>query len=283
MRLAFRVGDRRGSSKYGQNAKDLWSRISAPLYTLYTGRLLAQIQRGPLPRHVAIILDGNRRFARLYGLEKAAMGHKLGAEKVDELLEWTDELAIPVVTLWALSVNNLDRRQEELGELIEVIQTKLIDLSESQATRRRPRSIHAVGRLDLLPASMRKVINNAETHTEDKGPLRLNIAIGYDGREEITDAVRRLLLDRAKQDMSLSDVANSLSSEDIAKRLYRNSDPEPDLIIRSSGELRLSGFLLWQGAYSELYFCDTMWPLFRKVDFLRAIRSYQQRELRFGI
>ena len=258
------------------------SPVKSALYSLYSRRLLKQIQQGRLPQHVALILDGNRRFVRQQGLGPPSVGHQLGADKLDELLDWCDELAIPVVTVWALSMDNLHRDPEELSELLEVIRSKLKDLTQAQPQRRSPRSIHALGRLETLPDSIRNVIADAEAHTAHLGPLHLNIALGYDGREEVTQAVRSLLLERAEQEVSLRDVANELTSEDIARWLYCKSDPDPDLIIRTSGDLRLSGFLLWQSAYSELYFCDTLWPAFRKVDFLRALRSYQQRERRFG-
>ena len=256
--------------------------VRSTLYKLYADRLLQLVEKRPLPRHVALILDGNRRFARNRGLGPPSLGHRLGAEKLDELLEWCDELAIPTVTVWALSMENLHRDQEELNQLIEVIQVKLRDLALAQSHRRSPRSIHVVGRLDVLPASLRDAIAEAEVSTAPFGPMSMNIALGYDGREEITEAVRGFLLERAEAEMSLTDVAHELTTEGIAGRLYRNGDPDPDLIIRTSGELRLSGFLLWQSANSELYFCDTLWPAFRKVDFLRAIRSYQERERRFG-
>ena len=204
------------------------------------------------------------------------MGHQLGAEKLDELLQWCDELAIPVVTVWALSTDNLKRDQDELDQLADVVQNKLGDLT-------RARSIHVLGRLEVLPESMQRVIADAEAQTAHLGPLRLNIALGYDGREEITRAVQRLLVQRAEEEVPLKDVADNLTSEDIAERLYCNDAPDPDLIIRTSGELRLSGFMLWQSAYSELYFCDALWPAFRKIDFLRAVRSYQQRKRRYGI
>ncbi len=258
------------------------SLAKSALYGLYTRRLAKQVRQGPLPRHVALILDGNRRFARLQGLGSPTLGHQLGAEKLDELLEWCDELAIPVVTVWALSMDNLQRNPQELSELEEVIQNKLKDLVEPHPQRRSPRSIIVLGRLDALPDTLRNLIAEAEASTTDLGPLRLNIALGYDGREEITQAVKSLLLEMAELEILLRDVANELTSEDVAKRLYCESELEPDLIIRTSGELRLSGFLLWQSVYSELYFCDTLWPAFRKVDFLRALRSYQQRQRRAG-
>ena len=206
----------------------------------------------------------------------------MGAEKLDELLEWCDQLTIPVVTVWALSMDNLQRNPEELTQLLEVIQNKLKDLTQTHPRPLSPRSIHILGRLEALPDAIRNGIADVEARTKHLGPLRFNIALGYDGREEIIQAVRSLLLGRAEQEVSLKDVANELSSDDIARWLYCNSDPDPDLIIRTSGELRLSGFMLWQSAYSELYFCDTLWPAFRKIDFLRALRSYQQRKRRWG-
>jgi short-chain Z-isoprenyl diphosphate synthase len=258
------------------------SLITSPLYGLYSRRLMTQVRRGPLPGHVAVILDGNRRFGKQHGLPSPSWSYQLGAEKLDDLLEWCDELAIPVATVWALSMDNLQRHPEELNPLVEVIQSKLEGLARAQPQRPSPRSIHVVGRLDVLPDSMRKVIADAEASTAHLGPLRLNIALGYDGREEITQAVRRFLLERADSETPLRVVAEELSVDEIGRWLYCKSDPAPDLIIRTSGELRLSGFLLWQSAYSELYFCDTLWPQFRKVDFLRALRSYQQRSRRFG-
>ena len=261
--------------------KGILSPVKLILYDLYTKRLLTLVRGGVLPRHIALILDGNRRFARLHGLDSPSMGHQLGAEKLEELLEWCDELAIPVVTVWGLSIDNLKRNKDELGRLFDVIQNKLRELTHAQH-QRSSRSIHALGRLELLPESMQLEIADAEARTAHLGPLRLNIAIGYDGREEITQAVQQLLVQRAAEEVSLKDVADNLTSEDIAERLYCNDAPDPDLIIRTSGELRLSGFMLWQSAYSELYFCDALWPAFRKIDFLRALRSYQQRKRRYG-
>ena len=266
----------------GPGSVSIPSFISSPLYRLYTRRLVDEVQRGPLPGHVAVILDGNRRFAKQQGQASSYWGYELGADKLDDLLEWCDELAIPVATVWALSMDNLQRHPEDLEPLVEVIQNKLEDLALAQRRRASPRSIHVVGRVDVLPESTQKVIADAEASTAHLGPLRLNIALGYDGREEITQAVRRLLLEKARSEMSLKDVAEELNIDEIGRWLYRNEDPAPDLIIRTSGELRLSGFLMWQSAYSELYFCDTLWPDFRKVDFLRALRSYQQRSRRFG-
>ena len=232
------------------------------LYATYTRWLLSQVRRGTLPRHIALILDGNRRFAQSRRFETLAIGHELGAEKLDELLDWCDVLEIPVVTVRALSMDNLHRDPEELGRLIEIIRQKISSLPRDQMLRRFPRSIHAVGRLEMLPGAVRQSIERAEAETEHLGPPRFNIAIGYDGRDEITQAVRRLLLERADRGASLEEVAQELSTDDDARWLYRKGDPDPDLIIRTSGELRLSGFLLWQSAYSELYFCDTSGPRF---------------------
>jgi short-chain Z-isoprenyl diphosphate synthase len=260
----------------------LKSLLKSVLYILYTRRLLKQVQQGPLPRHVALILDGNRRFALQRGIESPQLGHQMGAEKLDELLTWCDELAIPVVTVWALSLDNLNRHPDELSTLVEVIENKVSVLAQTQGRQRSPRSIHALGQMDVLPDSLQNAITVAETRTAHLGPLRLNIAIGYDGREEITQAVRSLLMEHAEKEASLSDVASNLTSEEIERWIHRSGNTDPDLIIRTSGELRLSGFMLWQSAHSELYFCDTLWPAFRKVDFLRALRSYQHRERRYG-
>ena len=261
---------------------DLLSLIKLPIYGLYNWRLTNQLRDRPLPQHVAVILDGNRRFARSRGFSSPSKGHLMGAEKIDRLLEWCDELAIPVVTVWALSLDNLHRDPKELDQLIEVIQHKLKDLAQTASPGPSARSVHVVGRLDALPDHVREAIADVETRTAQVGPFRLNIAVGYDGREEITEAVRNLLLERADQEISLKDVAEELTPEDITQRLYSKGEPDPDLIIRTSGELRLGGFMLWQSVHSELFFCDALWPAFRKVDFLRALRSYQQRDRRFG-
>jgi short-chain Z-isoprenyl diphosphate synthase len=255
--------------------------LRALLYRLYGRQLERSVRQGGLPGHVGVILDGNRRYARRMGLAQVSEGHVRGADKVEELLGWCDDLGIPVVTLWALSTDNLNRAPEELDAIFGVIEEKVEALAASE-DREHARRIRVVGRRELLPESTRLAIERAEEATADSGPKELLIAIGYGGREEITDAVRRLLADRIRSGDSLEGVVHDLQPDEISRYLYAPDIPDPDLIIRTSGELRLSGFLLWQSAYSEYYFCDVFWPDFRRIDFLRALRSYAERERRQG-
>ncbi len=263
-------------------------RLSSPrwikqlLYSLYAQRLRSKLADGPLPSHIALVLDGNRRFARRTGLADPTMGHRMGTEKVDELLGWCDELEIPVITVWILSIDNLNRDQVELDELIAIVEQGLPHLRDVQKSLRNPRRIKVGGRTELLPESLRETIARVERETEDSGPFTLNIALGYGGREEIVDAVKELLAQEAEAGVTLDDVAQRLSPQAVARHLYFNTGPDPELIIRTSGEIRLSGFMLWKSVYSEYYFCDALWPSFREIDLLRAIRSFQQRKRRFG-
>lgn len=280
--------DRKTSSGIGRVAKPI--RIGAMslrllnsfIHGLYTNRLLAQIKQQPLPQHVAMILDGNRRFAKLQGLTDVAEGHRIGADKASEVIQWCDELKIPVVTLWGLSTDNLKRTPEELEKVFALVGAKLDQWLTDPESSPTKRQVNVIGRADNLSEELRDKIKRVEEMTASAGPWQLNIAIGYGGRDEILDALRRLLLARSENGASLSEVADDLSVEEVRQHLYAPHVPEPDLIIRTSGETRLSGFLLWQSVYSELYFCDAFWPAFRKLDFLRALRSYQGRQRRYG-
>ena len=257
------------------------SLIRELLYGLYERQLARRLRSGPLPRHVGVILDGNRRYARRMGYARLAEGHSRGADKVEEVVAWCDDLGVPIVTLWALSTDNLGRQPEELSAIFEILEQKVEAFSQ-QSDRPKRRRVRVVGRRELLPESTRAAIARAEEATAANGPDELLIAIGYGGREEITDAVRRLLTDRVLRGDSLEGIVADLAPDEISRYLYAPDIPDPDLIIRTSGELRLSGFLLWQSAYSEYYFCDVFWPEFRRIDFLRALRSYASRERRRG-
>ncbi len=257
-------------------------RLPRVLYYLYARRLEAEVLRQPVPRHVGIILDGNRRWARAQGLRDPIEAYRVGAEKLDEVLAWCADLGIPAVTLFAFSTENLGRTPEEIRGLMSVIEVKLHAIADDPRVHRRRVRVRVVGKLDLLPDSTLAAARRAETATAEYGDLALTFALAYGGRQEIADAVRRLLADRAKQGASVEELIEGVSQEEIGRYLYTAELPDPDLIIRTSGEVRLSGFLLWQSAYSEFYFCDVHWPAFRKIDFLRAIRSYQQRDRRFG-
>ncbi len=251
------------------------------LYYLYGRRLEAEVRRRPMPRHVGIILDGNRRWARAQGREPIE-AYRVGAEKLDEVLAWCADLGIPAVTLWVFSTENLARAPEEVVGILSVVEAKLDALASDPRIHRRRVRVRAVGKLDLLPDSTLAAVRRAERATAGYGDLVLTFAIAYGGRQEIADAVRRLIQDRAKQGASVEEIVEGVTQEEIGRYLYAADLPDPDLIIRTSGEVRLSGFLLWQSAYSEFYFCDVHWPAFRRIDFLRAIRSYQQRDRRFG-
>lgn len=253
------------------------------LYRLYEQRLLRQVQQGPRPRHIGLILDGNRRYARELGLQDPLAGHRLGADKLEEVLDWLEELEIRITTLFALSTENLSRSPAELNMLLELIEAKMRAVAVDRKIHEKGIRVRAVGQIELLPTSLQDAIALAEEATREHDSFYLNLAVGYGGRQEITDAVRLLLTERARRGESLARAAAEITPEEIGKYLYMYDLPDPDLIIRTSGELRLSGFLLWQSAYSEFYFCDAYWPAFRKIDLLRAIRSYQQRKRRFGI
>ena len=256
--------------------------IARPIYTLYGRRLLGQVMRRPPPRHVGIILDGNRRFGRLSGVIDPMQVYAKGAQKLDDLLDWCGELSIPAVTLWVCSTDNLAREPQQVAGILGAMEEKLRALvGDPQIHRRRVR-VQAIGRLDLLPASTVEAIRAAEAATAEYDTMLLSIAVAYGGREEIADAVREMLAEAMQSGATLPDIIGDVCPERIGKHLYLAGAPEPDLIIRTSGELRLSGFLLWQSCYSEFYFSDVLWPAFRKIDFLRAVRAFQQRKRRYG-
>lgn len=248
------------------------------LYDIYERRLARALDKERLPRHVAVMLDGNRRWARSVG-STTAYGHRRGADKITEFLSWAAEAGIERVTLWMLSTDNLARDPAELTDLLEIIAATVDNLADDGRWQ-----LHLVGALDLLPSEYGTRLQAAAARNQSHvtSGLIVNVAVGYGGRHEITDAVRALLLQRAQSGFSLSDVAQSLTLDDIADNLYTAGQPDPELVIRTSGEQRLSGFLLWQSVHSEFYFCETYWPDFRRVDFLRALRAYGQRERRLG-
>jgi short-chain Z-isoprenyl diphosphate synthase len=251
------------------------------LYWIYERRLLHQLKRGSLPRHVGIILDGNRRHARRRGLDPREI-YQYGADKLDDILDWCAELGISAVTLWVFSTENLKRSPAEISGILAAIEAKLTALAHDPFMHQKRIRVRAIGRLDILPESAVAAIRAAEVATAQYDSTTLTIAAAYGGREEIVDAVCSLLEAQAKQGASLSDVIENMTSDAIAQHLYAADLPDPDLIIRTSGEIRLSGFLLWQSVHSEFYFTDVLWPAFRKIDFLRAIRAYQGRNRRFG-
>jgi len=248
------------------------------VYAAYEKRLAASLAGSEVPRHVGVILDGNRRWARAVGASDVATGHRRGADKITDLLAWCDTAGVEIVTLWLLSTDNLSRPPDELAPLLRIIEATVQELAEP-ANRWR---VHPVGSLDLLPDETGGVLKEAAERTAGKPGLLVNVAVGYGGRREIADAVRSLLTEHVGRGTSLEELAALLDVEHIADHLYTRGQPDPDLVIRTSGEQRLSGFLMWQSAHSEFYFCEAFWPDFRRVDFLRALRAYAERSRRFG-
>jgi short-chain Z-isoprenyl diphosphate synthase len=248
------------------------------LYSLYERRLTARLMGKPHPRHVGVIVDGNRRWAREMGYVDPNDGHRVGAAKIEELLRWCDEAGVDIVTLWLLSTDNLSRPAGELDPLLAIIE----NLAEELAAEGKPWRLRMAGALDLLPAQTAAVLKAVEERTVNRTGVQVNMAVGYGGRREIADAVRSLLHEHARAGTPIEELAEILDVDHIAEHLYTKGQPDPDLVIRTSGEQRLSGFLLWQSAHSEFYFCDVNWPGFRRVDFLRALRSYANRQRRYG-
>jgi short-chain Z-isoprenyl diphosphate synthase len=245
-------------------------------YWLYERRLEAYLAGKAVPRHVGVMCDGNRRWARSAGHADVSEGHLKGAGKIFELLSWCRETGVEVVTLWLLSTDNLSRHEDELRPLLAIIEDTVNGLVEEGW------HVNPVGALDLLPDHTVRALKDAAEATADNPGLIVNVAVGYGGRREIADAVRSLLIDHASKGTTIEQLAEILDVEHIAEHLYTAGQPDPDLVIRTSGEQRLGGFLLWQSTHSEFYFCDAYWPAFRKVDFLRALRSYSERNRRFG-
>jgi short-chain Z-isoprenyl diphosphate synthase len=220
--------------------------------------------------------DGNRRWARSAGLADVSSGHQAGADKIFEVLQWCRQTGVEVVTLWLLSTDNLARPAAELEPLLRIIEDTVRELATQDW------HLNPMGALDLLPADTARVLKDAAEATATQSGLLVNVAVGYGGRREIADAVRSLLQDHATRGTTIEELAEVLDVEHISEHLYTAGQPDPDLVIRTSGEQRLGGFLLWQSTHSEFYFCDAYWPAFRRVDFLRALRSYAARQRRFG-
>ena len=249
-----------------------------PLYRLYINRLRRRISPDGVPHHVAMMIDGNRRWARQLGYETAAHGHRAGAAKMHEFLEWCDAVGVEVVSLYLLSTDNLTKRDSrELSDLIEII----ADLAE-ELSRDRDFRVQHVGRADLLPPELARSLAEAQERTRDHTGLHVNLAVGYGGRSEIVDAVRSIIAQHDRDGGSLEELAASLTPEQIGEHLYTGGQADPDLVIRTSGEQRLSDFLLWQSAHSEFYFVEALGPDLREVDFLRAIRDFGSRHRRYG-
>ena len=249
------------------------------IYKLYDWYISRDLDPNKMQKHVAIIMDGNRRYAKLQGSADVVKGHELGADTLEKVLDWSIELGIEIITAYAFSTENFNRPKKEVEGLMRLFIINFKRLVDHEKIHKNEVKVKVVGRTELLPDDVKEAIRDAEEATKHYNKRFLNLAIGYDGRLEIIDSFKKIINDVQEGKITVDDVDEEL----VSKNLYTEGLADPNLIIRTSGEERLSGFLLWQSSYSELYFCETLWPELRKVDFLRAIRSYQARERRFGV
>ena len=249
------------------------------LYKIYAKRLESEIRSGDIPNHVALILDGNRRWAKR-NLNLAKAGHWRGADAVENLLDWCEEFDIKIITLYALSAENLNRKDDELDYLYELIEGRLEKLYKDPRIHRTKMRVKAMGRIELLPESIKEILRKLDEATAGYDRHFLNIAIAYGGQDELVDAVKKIGTKIKDGNLKVDEI----DKIEIESNLYTSHLPQssPDMILRTSGEKRLSGFLLWQSAYSELVFMDIFWPDFRKIDLMRAIRMFQKRKRRIG-
>ena len=234
---------------------------------------------GDMPNHIAIILDGNRRWAKR-NLVISKHGHFRGANAVENLLDWCEEFDIKITTLYVLSAENLDRKNEELEFLYDLIKTRLEKLYDDPRIHKNQMRVKAIGRIELLPDSIKDVLSRLDNATKNYDKHFLNIAIAYGGQNEMVDAIKKIGSKIKSGELDTKDISKDV----IESNLYTSHLPLPsaDMILRTSGEKRMSGFLMWQSAYSELVFLDIFWPEFRKIDLMRAIRIFQKRKRRIG-
>ena len=251
--------------------------ITSKGYSIYEEKLEKEVISGPMPNHIAIIMDGNRRYAREEGKD-VKEGHLAGKEKIREVMDWCLKLGIHNLTVYAFSTENFNRAEDEVDFLLDLIESSLSEMAHDKNIHENQVRLRVIGERDLIPESMRATIQEAEDLTKDYDKNFFNMAVAYGGRQEIVSAIKEIAQKVQDGDLKVDDITEELVSD----YLYTSDLPDPDLILRTSGELRLSNFLLWQLAYSELYFTDVYWPSFRYIDLLRAIRSYQQRARRYG-
>ena len=249
------------------------------VYKAYEKWLWYQVKGGLKPEHIAIILDGNRRWASEKLLNPWA-GHHHGADKIQDLLKWCLDLGVKSITLFAFSTDNFQRPPEEVSEIMKIVEEKLHEILEEEQIHRHKVRVKVIGRLSLLPKSVQEIVRKVEETTKDYNEHFLNVALAYGGRAEIVDAAKKIARKVEK---------GKLNPEGIDERVFESHlytaympKQDPDLVVRTSGEERLSGFLLWQCAYSELCFLDVYWPDFRRIDLLRVVRTYERRKRRFG-
>ncbi|WP_295114707.1 polyprenyl diphosphate synthase [uncultured Methanobrevibacter sp.] len=249
------------------------------LYKIYEWYISRDLKPEKMPKHIAIIMDGNRRYSKLQGNLDVVKGHEIGVDTLEKVLDWSIELGIEIITVYAFSTENFNRPKHEVEGLMNLFVVNFKRLVDHEKIHKNEVRVKVVGRIELLPDNVKEAIKEAEEATKNYNKRLFNIAIGYDGRLEIIDSFKKIIKDVQEGKISIDDVDEEL----VSKNLYTEGLDDPNLIIRTSGEERLSGFLLWQSSYSELYFCETLWPELRKVDFIRAIRSYQARDRRFGV
>ena len=249
------------------------------LYKIYEWYISRDLKPEKMPKHIAIIMDGNRRYSKLQGNLDVVKGHEIGVDTLEKVLDWSIELGIEIITVYAFSTENFNRPKHEVEGLMNLFVVNFKRLVDHEKIHKNEVRVKVVGRIELLPDNVKEAIKEAEEDTKNYNKRLFNIAIGYDGRLEIIDSFKKIIKDVQEGKISIDDVDEEL----VSKNLYTEGLDDPNLIIRTSGEERLSGFLLWQSSYSELYFCETLWPELRKVDFIRAIRSYQARDRRFGV
>ncbi|MGQ9640580.1 MAG: polyprenyl diphosphate synthase [Candidatus Bathycorpusculaceae bacterium] len=248
-------------------------------YKLYEKWLWHQVKNGAEVEHIAIILDGNRRWASEKELDPW-LGHEAGAKKVEQLLDWCHKLGVKSITLYAFSTENFRRTKNEVEEIMRIAEEEFRKILVDEHIHKNKVRVKVIGRVNLLPESLQKLITDVEKATQDYDEHYLNIAFAYGGRAEIVDAARKIAKKVKGGELNPEKVDEQL----FEQYLYTSHMPkqDPDLIIRTSGEERLSGFLLWQSAYSEFCFLDVYWPDFRSIDLLRAVRTFQKRKRRFG-
>ena len=249
----------------------------SPVYKLYEKRLLRQVRKGPVPNHLAVIMDGNRRYAESLGLHPNE-GHAIGKSTLENLSDWCHNLNIRYLTVYAFSLENFARKEEELEALMDLFEESFRSVGDDPRVHENKVRVRAIGHRELLPEKVVEAIEYAESRTKDYKNYNYNLAVAYGGRQEIVRSMEKI----AEKVKSGEIGIDQITAELISDNLYTSDLPDPDLILRTSGEERVSNFLLWQSAYSELYFADIFWPEMRKIDFLRAIRSFQQRKRRLG-
>lgn len=270
-------GSKRADRKEAANPVGFAQAIANTAYNAYEKRLLSEVRKLPIPKHVAVIMDGNRRYAKEMELVLQE-GHLKGKDKLEEVLDWCLLLDIKVLTIYAFSMENLRRNRHEVESLMNMFEENFRRVGDDERVHKHKIRIRAIGQIDTLPKKVQEAIAYAERKTKSYRNYTYNIAVAYGGRQELVSAIKKIATSVNKGQTKLEEIDESL----VSRYLYTDGLPDPDLVLRTSGEERISNFLLWQAAYSELYFSDVYWPTFSFLDFLRAIRSYQLRQRRYG-